>query len=128
VHSDDPPVSVELLVSIAEARLGVRHGSVTLGARIESATIEELQALLSSIREIGPSDLLTLSRTLNDRREIDGGAPSHVGWRRRLRDLAVDSFVSRLHLTVKFPVHHSRVYTVSEISEVKRLVRAALAG
>jgi hypothetical protein len=70
--------------------------------------------------------LLHLAPTLDDHRELKGG--SHPVRPLRLCDLAVDQFVRKLKLKTTFPLRIGHPYEARGVSEVKRLVAAALAS
>lgn len=118
-----PAVDVSLPTDVALARLEDLESRNNLLELIESAKPEELEFLLEVIEEIDSPQILQLLKiALDDTREISSGVPSHARPKRRLCDLAVNSFVKRLKLKINFKLSDSQRYSKQQISKVRALI------
>lgn len=118
-----PAVNVSLPANVALARLDDLKSRNNLLEMIESAKLEELEFLLEVIEEIDSPQILQLLKiTLDDTREISSGVPSSATPKRRLCDLAVNSFVHRLTLKVNFNLSDSQKYSNKQISKARDLI------
>ena len=127
LSDSSPAVRVAIPAQLALAKLGKSEARNALLSHIESAPTEELEFLLDVLNEIDSPEILHLLKiTLEDRTEISGGVPSHAVLQTRLCDLAVNAFVKRLTLKVRFKLTDSKRYSVAQISQVRKLIDGAI--
>ncbi len=121
------PVAASLPASIALANLGAVGSAVPLRQMARSQDIADIIFLLSVLEEItDPQTLRSLARHFDHGEEISLGIPSHAQPRRRVSDLALDSFAARLDLKLDFPLLGARRYSDEELTAVRVAVAAAL--
>jgi hypothetical protein len=123
-----PAVEASLPAEVALSRLGVSEARQRLQERIAAGTTAELHFLLDAIAMIDAPEILhTLaSHTLGDKREIGGGLPSGASPMRRLTDLAVDAFITRLKLETGVATAPVKLYSPEEIGKVREGILAAI--
>lgn len=123
-----PVVPVRLAAAVSLSRLGDQSGRLALLQTSAEGSLADREFLLSVLREIDAPDVLhaLAAGTLGDVSEIGGGVPSGVQPQRRLCDLAVDSFVKRLNLKIKFSIGDHRRFTPAEIDAVRQAMASSL--
>ena len=122
-----PAVPLPLVVDVALSRLGDAGARRSLLEGIEEASVEVLAFLLGVLREVDdPAVLHALSKALDDERPVAGGVPSGAEPARRLADVAVNAFIERLGLAVRFTRDPARRYARQDIEDVKRLLKGSL--
>lgn len=127
LHAWTPVVDASLPARVSLSQLGEMEDRIFLLENAATADADQLQFLLSVLREVdAPALLHELARTLDDTTEIGGGAPSGAEPVRRICDLAVDAFVERLDLSVDFPLNDSGRYTEEQIQAVREAIEGAI--
>ena len=123
------PVPASLPALVALARMGRSGAEERLVPAVRQAGLNELVFLLHVLDEIeARAALRALSSALGDSREISGGVPAGATPRRRVQDLAVDTFVRRLNLQPGFPLQPAARYAPAQISRIRGMVEKALAS
>jgi hypothetical protein len=121
------PVPATLAASVSLARLQYDSGKDQLLTAISRNSLEEQVFLLSVMSEIEDRDVIqSLATHLSDQREVRYGVPSGATPRRRLCDMAVDSFVNRLDLEIDFRLTSAARYNDLQIDTVIAAVGPAL--
>lgn len=127
IREGEPVVEAGLPAAMALARRGDRDGVTALRKRIDRGTLEDLEFMLRAIGVIDSAGTLQAlaMRTLGDTREIGDGLPSGVTPRRRIADLAVEAFSSRLRLQSGVETRAVKRYSTAEISRVRAAILAS---
>ena len=121
------PVPATLAASVSLTRLQQPEGKDRLLETITRGTLGEQVFLLSVLSDIDDEDALrSLGAHLSDQREIPYGVPSGATPRRRLCDMALDVFVTKLDLELDFQLSPSGRYSDAQLEKVKMAVEKAV--
>jgi hypothetical protein len=120
----DAPVDAALPAAVALSLRGDDDARERLAERIAGNSTASLKFLLQVIDMIDAPELLQAlaHRTLADKAEIASGLPAGVEPRRRVADLAVETFIRRLKLHTDIAIHPTKRYSAEEIAAVRRAV------
>jgi HEAT repeat protein len=120
------PVPQGLAAAVAGVSAGVAEARPWLVEGLSDlAQAEFLASVLPDVTDL--KALLSLLLLLDNKQTIRSGVPSGAQPQRRLCDLAVDAFVTRLGLHPAFSLRTSDRYSDEEIAEVKKLAAGATA-
>ncbi len=135
--------NIKLAAAIVLANSSDREAAQFLSEKIEKKHAETLTFLLENVVEIESRETLAaLSKTLDDQTIIVGGTtPTEFRKklslpkgmyadpppRRRVCDLAVNSFVKKFDLKIAFRLHTTK-YSGTQIAEVRELLNKTLAA
>lgn len=118
------PVPQGLAASVAGVSAGVAEAHPRLVEGLNDlAQAEFLASVLPDVTDL--MALQSLLPVLDNKQTILAGVPSGAQPRRRLCDLAVDAFVTRLGLQPAFSLRGSDRYSDEQIAEVKKLAAGA---
>lgn len=114
--------SADIQAELAGSRRGDARARAALMERIERRDPKDLAFLLSAVAEIDDPKVLhhLANVTLDDERVPDGGAPGG----RRLCDLAVEAFTTRLGLSRATPA--GGAYGPEERERVRQQMRSTI--
>lgn len=126
LSDDRPAVEAALAAEVALSRRGSGEARSRLLDRISAGETADLVFLLEAIAMIDAPEILhaLAERTLSNEQEIGGAVPAGVSPGRRITDLAVEAFISRLDLRTGIETSAVKRYGPEEIEQV----RSAIAG
>jgi hypothetical protein len=122
----DAPVDAALPAAIALSLRGDASARQRVRERIANGPTASMEFLLQVVDMIDAPDLLQAlaTRTLADKDATASGLPASIEPRRRVADLAVETFIRRLKLPVDIDLHQARTYSEEEIAAVLKAVLA----
>jgi hypothetical protein len=127
LHPWSETIPVRLPADVALSRLGDPDARARLFSDIEAGGLSTLAFLVEVLRDIdAPEVLQTLSRVLNDDREVPVGPTSEDPINRRLKDVAIEAFVARLGLGVSFELDSNCRYSEENSREVLAQIRGSV--
>jgi HEAT repeat protein len=121
----NPPLPQTLAAAVGAVSTGVTEGAPVLQQGLHTVSQAEFLALVLGDIQIAGAlrPLLTL---LHDERPVSTGVPSGAEPRRRVCDLAMESFVHRLRLAPPFALRPPARYSKEERDQIEALARAAI--
>jgi HEAT repeat protein len=120
----DEPVPAALPAAIALSLRGDSKARAQLAERISGDSAASLIFMLQVVDMIYAPELLQAlaRRTLADDTAIASGLPAGIEPRRRVADLAVESFIRRLKLNTGIAIHPAASYSATDVAAVRDAV------
>jgi hypothetical protein len=121
----NPPLPQMLAAAVGAVSTGVTEAEPALLQGLHTVSQAEFLALVLGDVQIA-SALRPLLPLLHDERPVSTGVPSGAEPRRRVCDLAAESFVRRLRLAPTFALRPPARYSTDELDQIEALARAAI--
>ena len=121
----NPPVPQRIAAAVGGVSVGIAEARPVLEQGLTG--LNEAEFIAMTVDDIQTPDGLRLAlRLLQDQRPVAAGVPSGAEPRRRICDLAVDSYIRRLKLKPAFPTRPAGRSSGDEIARLQLMAQAAI--